>query len=684
MRDQGIEVDNWQPGDPPVLMLCTDPRLRYTDAPTLPGRGDASLIFMLTLGHLLLLGLVKGFWEKELLAPGGLTAAQRRQLHERGTQLRMLKEFGRSYRCVTKSAGTWTMEDWMMFCTCHECFLLRDNLMGDQFTEAWRSLCDASCFALRAVHPDDPHLSLIPFTPDGIHICVARLQRYSQRVEQHWPRLLTPNLHLATAHLERQLLHCGPSAVTLEFWVERQMHAVKARYDHQGDSLSGTRFLRKGQRIPVDEVDMVFQRVEKDVLRSMRYEGKSEDISRFVSLVYVAALGRPAPVRRLVEVVSFVLISLSDDLFGPCMFAGPARGGHPTLADTWEVNLGHSGNKLPSAAVIVGGGRGGMPEGSAQRRFRQRQKEKMEELQARVTAEQGEKAELTNRSKILVQTLKLRKEELRQLRARQAAPADAEEDALSREFAGSVTLTFREDRTVTLTPAQIKGMTEKDLARTWSQYVKELAVLLVAVEGRDPPAEVLERIQALVQRELLFLYIRAALTNMSNVMKFVAAAVVENVRVALGSEGPAMWRGVAAALQLTEAQRADIVTLWRAFREKLAGLVAARAEIHTAIAATMPMGTMARDFAIQFLAAQDCMDALKRNLRSEHVLIHEFLSTFYTQKLTVLQMARCVVRSFPYYPDIPAIVLWVAATEKDSCAISVLQQVSTEFDAAGS
>ena len=59
---------------------------------------------------------------------------------------------------------------------------------------------------------------------------------------------------------------------------------------------------------------------------------------------------------------------------------------------------------------------------------------------------------------------------------------------------------------------------------------------------------------------------RAALTNMSSVKKFVATAVVENVRVALGSEGPAMWRGVAAALQLTEAQRADIVTLWRAFR----------------------------------------------------------------------------------------------------------------------
>ena len=58
---------------------------------------------------------------------------------------------------------------------------------------------------------------------------------------------------------------------------------------------------------------------------------------------------------------------------------------------------------------------------------------------------------------------------------------------------------------------QIKNMSERDLAKYWSNYVKELAVLLVAVEGNNsPPAEVVERIQVLVQRELLFLYIRWA------------------------------------------------------------------------------------------------------------------------------------------------------------------------------
>ena len=61
------------------------------------------------------------------------------------------------------------------------------------------------------------------------------------------------------------------------------------------------------------------------------------------------------------------------------------------------------------------------------------------------------------------------------------------------------------------------------------------------------------------------------------------------------------------------------------------GLVTAREKIHAKISATMPIGTMARDFALQFLAAEEAMDELKHNLRSELVLVHEFLSTLYTQ-----------------------------------------------------
>ena len=57
--------------------------------------------------------------------------------------------------------------------------------------------------------------------------------------------------------------------------------------------------------------------------------------------------------------------SLSDDLFAPYLFAGPALGTHPTLAETRDGNLGHSGNKLQAAAAPAGGGRGGVMEGFA-------------------------------------------------------------------------------------------------------------------------------------------------------------------------------------------------------------------------------------------------------------------------------------------------------------------------------
>ena len=52
------------------------------------------------------------------------------------------------------------------------------------------------------------------------------------------------------------------------------------------------------------------------------------------------------------------------------------------------------------------------------------------------------------------------------------------------------------------------------------------------------------------------------------------------------------------------------------------------------------------------------------------------------QKLTALQLAQCIVRSYPYYPDVPAIVLWLAAAENDACAVSLLQHAacSTRMD----
>jgi hypothetical protein len=59
---------------------------------------------------------------------------------------------------------------------------------------------------------------------------------------------------------------------------------------------------------------------------------------------------------------------------------------------------------------------------------------------------------------------------------------------------------------------------------------------------------------------------RAALTNMSNVKRFIATSKIENVRMLLKDEGIKMWRHVAEALQLTREQLDATSKLWTSFR----------------------------------------------------------------------------------------------------------------------
>ncbi|MCJ1422317.1 hypothetical protein MMC29_000197 [Sticta canariensis] len=192
---------------------------------------------------------------------------------------------------------------------------------------------------------------------------------------------------------------------------------------------------------------------------------------------------------------------------------------------------------------------------------------------------------------------------------------------------------------------------------------------------------------------------------MTSVKRFVAAAKIEEVRVSIGTEGigscqaafpgaftsqasractshtlPAyriecginkMWREVVDSMALTPDQRGSIVELWHSFHAQLPPVVDARRDLHAAIAATIPSGLEARELAIQYVKADELMEALKKNLRQEHVLIHEFLLNFYEQ------MARCVVKAFPYYPDIPAITLWIAADHGIQDAAQALKKLSS-------
>ncbi len=59
---------------------------------------------------------------------------------------------------------------------------------------------------------------------------------------------------------------------------------------------------------------------------------------------------------------------------------------------------------------------------------------------------------------------------------------------------------------------------------------------------------------------------RAAVTNSAERERSGVKAVGASVPAVPNDEGPQFWRGVADALQLAPAQRADIACFWRVFR----------------------------------------------------------------------------------------------------------------------
>lgn len=309
-----------------------------------------------------------------------------------------------------------------------------------------------------------------------------------------------------------------------------------------------------------------------------------------------------------------------------------------------------------------------------QKRTRKREKDHIEELQASVARVCTEFAEMKEQQAELTHRLQAKEEELRRVRMADEASAlqPIDEEELAGSFEGNVVLTVDEDAPVTLTPSQIKAMSETDLAAWWAKYIKQLAVLLATADGNAELApDVTARIQTL-QREALFLHVRVSVTNMRAVKKFMAHGRVEHSRVAFRQEGAAMWQEAAEALALTDKQKQAVSALWRTLEAKLGALLSGRRTLHARLRATMPNGVLGRDFAVNFLKAHELMRALQANMRQEHVLACDFASAFY-QILDMVQNARCMVHCWPWFPDVISVAVWIAALHNDSMALPKLQ-----------
>lgn len=335
----------------------------------------------------------------------------------------------------------------------------------------------------------------------------------------------------------------------------------------------------------------------------------------------------------------------------------------------------------------------------AQRRHRQRQRDRMGTLenQVKVLIEEkqalaAEKAALAGQAAVLTQVLQMRDDQLQQIQSNTAKPTgastkeqDAEEGMVRPESAVSsgladslssiLTLTVREEQKIHLSPQQVKAMKPQEVARTWAEYLSAMmGQLTIAQSGSVEAASLAEkRILELIQ-EILVLLMRYALGDLHKMKTFVAIPTQSEDSSSGSVSNSEMWRAAARNLDLSDQQKMALCQLRRLFMQKQDTLIQQRQSAIASLHTTIPNAASSHDIASQFLKAEEAMGAIHKNLRMENQLIVDLIYTFLVRVASPIQAAKCLVQSFPWYPDTLCILTWIAAEAGDSKAMELLEQ----------
>lgn len=349
----------------------------------------------------------------------------------------------------------------------------------------------------------------------------------------------------------------------------------------------------------------------------------------------------------------------------------------PQVKESLQQDTGNSDSKTAKHAAKLRSQDLQEKNRKAQRRFRERQKAKVSELEQKVAEQQRamtvllqDKANLESRVNIFVRVLQMRDEQIEQIRSGQRILATKDKDEVAESFKDDLTLTVRDGQPLVLTPSQVKNMTLNDMVNIWKEYVNELAQSLIDIDKNPQDVVAADKIKRLCN-EATILCMRVAISNPVITKSFVACQLEENC-IVTGEEPPEMWLNVARSLLLSPEQRSELIQLRRLFISKLSSIIDQRKEIYTLLTGSVPSAIGARHTAIRYLQSHECIEKLKRNMREEHVLKLDWISTLFKHLLTPIQVARCIVQGWPYTPDTLAICSWVAAEDGDAGALAVL------------
>ncbi|KAK9829442.1 hypothetical protein WJX72_005894 [[Myrmecia] bisecta] len=320
----------------------------------------------------------------------------------------------------------------------------------------------------------------------------------------------------------------------------------------------------------------------------------------------------------------------------------------------------------------------------AQKRFRDRQKSRLQEserqvsdLSARLNALLVDHNRLASRNSILEKVVALRQDSST---GTSIAPQDK---GVPEPFipgkpwnpAALLTISVR-GQPFTLTAQQVRDMPVQEHAKLWKEYVDELGAQLLHTHG-SKGATAVARVGQLVSELTRICACKAAYAphHLQSLHMHTLDGSVQNV------PGREVWSGILHTLHLTADQRKQLLDARQCYVDAMAHVVHTRQEIAAALQAAKSSGRSTHEVGVGFVRTHDLLQRLADNQREDQAASMQLMAAVWRHIWTPMQAAAALVQSFPWAPDVLE-MLHALAAEEDGLSQGALPAAPAHIDHA--
>ncbi|KAL3132930.1 hypothetical protein ABBQ38_006844 [Trebouxia sp. C0009 RCD-2024] len=301
---------------------------------------------------------------------------------------------------------------------------------------------------------------------------------------------------------------------------------------------------------------------------------------------------------------------------------------------------------------------------AAQKRFRQRQKERCHTIEAQLSETTKQLHELRVRQKqlearnaLLEKVAKLTKQPSGESPAESSAspsfPFSLQADA-ERALSGVVTETERgpvitftvEDHDLVMTVEEVGKISSAAFQRLYSTYARKLGACLLELSDSESSSAAAEDMHRWIT-ELTSLTICVSLGNPKGLKAFHSASM-DGSSATVNQLPDSFYEDLLNAVELSEAQIQDLLHLRRLFCGKIGQLGRAR----KALMSQLPSESIGASHASDKLdQVTSLAEQLRANGSEEYRTYMQYASTFYRGIITAKQHAIGIVHSYPFIPE---------------------------------